>query len=225
MMQTHALVFDLDDTLVETGELWKRAERTLLDGLGLNSSSFDLERFNGCGAREVVQLIGAELGGLLDPLRCLALFEEALLAQVLESPLRLRPGAAAFLERAHGVGPFCIASGSPISVIGAVLERVGLARHFACVVSSSEVSSGKPSPLVFLEASRRLEFAPADCLVLEDSLIGVRAAKAAGMRCFAVPSLESAYREIEALADRTFPSLALITLEAIRSLFLDERMR
>jgi beta-phosphoglucomutase-like phosphatase (HAD superfamily) len=83
-----------------------------------------------------------------------------------------------------------VASGSSRAAIEAVLAGTGLADHIAVTVSAEEVGRGKPEPDVLLEAARRLDAAPHDCVVLEDAPPGAAAAQAAGMRCIAVPYVE-----------------------------------
>ena len=86
------------------------------------------------------------------------------------------------------------------------------------MVCADEVTHGKPHPDVFLEAARRLGVEPAKCLVFEDSLIGVQAACAAGMKSFAVPS--SNHQAIAERATRTFSSLCDVTADLVRRTLL-----
>jgi HAD superfamily hydrolase (TIGR01509 family) len=81
-----------------------------------------------------------------------------------------------------------LASSSPRDLIHLVLDRTGLGAAFAAVVSSEEVARGKPAPDVYLEAARRLRVPSRDCIAVEDSANGIRAATAAGMRVAAVPN-------------------------------------
>lgn len=82
--------------------------------------------------------------------------------------------------------PVALASGSLHPVIDAVLGMKGLRRHFEAVVSSSDVKRGKPAPDIFLHAAERIGISPEDCVVIEDSVHGVTAAKAAGMTAIAI---------------------------------------
>ena len=80
-----------------------------------------------------------------------------------------------------------IASSSLYRVIDAVVDRFGLRRHFEVVHSAEDEERGKPDPAVYLTTAAKLGVAPTGCLALEDSVNGVLSAKAAGMRCIAVP--------------------------------------
>ncbi|KAL2483422.1 Bifunctional riboflavin kinase/FMN phosphatase [Forsythia ovata] len=92
--------------------------------------------------------------------------------------------------RKHGV-PFALASNSIRKNIDAkISHHEGWKENFTAILGSDQVKSGKPSPDMFLEAANRMSVDPDHCLVIEDSLIGVKAGKAAGMKVVAVPSLQ-----------------------------------
>ena len=97
-------------------------------------------------------------------------------------------GAVATVRRVASDWPLALASSSHPRVIDAALEGTGLRDAFRAVVSSDEVEHGKPEPDVFLEAARRLGVEPAAVLVVEDSLNGLKAGRAAGMTTVLVPN-------------------------------------
>jgi mannitol-1-/sugar-/sorbitol-6-/2-deoxyglucose-6-phosphatase len=102
----------------------------------------------------------------------------------------LLDGARDAVDHVRSLGlRVALASSSPMPLILAVLSLDGLAARFDVVVSGEDEESGKPDPAVFLSAARRLEVGPERCLAVEDSINGVRAAKAAGMLCVAVPAV------------------------------------
>ena len=86
------------------------------------------------------------------------------------------------------------------------LERIGLTERFQTVVCRGDAPRIKPAPDLYLEAAKRLELEPADCLVIEDSMNGVTSAKAAGMPVWAVPNRVTSCLDFSE-ADRTFASL------------------
>ncbi|KAL5731189.1 hypothetical protein ACHQM5_003944 [Ranunculus cassubicifolius] len=93
--------------------------------------------------------------------------------------------------RKHGV-PFALGSNSiTINIENKISHQHGWKEAFSTVVGSDQVKFGKPSPDIFLEAAKRIGIDPAHCLVIEDSVVGVMAAKAAGMKVVAVPSLKA----------------------------------
>ena len=123
------------------------------------------------------------------------------------------PGVIDLLEQLtrSGVRRAVVSSSSHHWVDG-WLEKLALAGHFETVVCRGDAPQIKPAPDLFLEAAKRLGLPPADCLVIEDSLNGVKAAKAAGMTVWAVPNRVTAGLDFSA-ADRLFPSLVEVAVE------------
>jgi len=98
----------------------------------------------------------------------------------------IMPGLVDLLENlSQNNYPMAVASSSFHEIIELILERTGLRKYFEQVVSSQEAGKSKPEPDVFLLAAKRIGIKPEDCLVVEDSANGIRAAKAAGMKCIA----------------------------------------
>jgi HAD superfamily hydrolase (TIGR01509 family) len=107
----------------------------------------------------------------------------------------------------HAGIPRAVVSSSSHRWVDGWLEKLGLSAHFTTVVCRGDAPRIKPAPDLYQEAARRLALDPATCLVIEDSLNGVRAAKAAGMPVFAVPNRVTACLDFS-LADATLETLA-----------------
>jgi len=108
--------------------------------------------------------------------------------------LPLLPGVRELLDAAATLGlRVGLGTGNRREVLERRLGRHGVFDRFDAVVTRAEVEHGKPAPDIYLEVARRLDVAPADCLVLEDSVPGCQAALAAGMRVIACPSVVSAH--------------------------------
>ena len=126
------------------------------------------------------------------------------------------PGVQQLLEAACAAGKLCcVASSSPQSWVVPHLERVGLRQYFAHVTTREEVAHIKPAPDLFLKATEKLGVSTAEVLVLEDSLNGLRAAVAAGIRCIVCPGpttqhldFSAAWQRVQSLAELE-PSLLL----------------
>ncbi|MFZ4764530.1 MAG: HAD family hydrolase [Roseimicrobium sp.] len=115
--------------------------------------------------------------------------------------------------RAHGI-PCAVASSSSHDWVDGWLERLGLAHAFTSTTCLEDTGKAKPDPGLFLLAAEKLNTDPADIIVLEDSLNGLRAAHAAQMRCVVVPcavtrhlTFHGAWRQLESLQDVTIPEL------------------
>jgi beta-phosphoglucomutase family hydrolase len=124
--------------------------------------------------------------------RILSLRKEALYREIVrEMGIEALPGVREWLQtlKEHGV-PCVIASSTHRENITTTLDVLGLGDFFASIVAAEDVKRGKPDPEVFLTAASRIETAPANSIVFEDALVGIAAAKAAGMRVVAVASTE-----------------------------------
>jgi beta-phosphoglucomutase-like phosphatase (HAD superfamily) len=113
-------------------------------------------------------------------------------------------------------GPFLRLDLGHVPPGGLLVERLGLAGQFGAIAGGDEVPLAKPAPDVYLLAARRLEVPPSACTVLEDSENGVHAAKAAGMRCIAVPSVLTRSLDFSR-ADAVLAGLEHVTLKTLAS--------
>jgi beta-phosphoglucomutase-like phosphatase (HAD superfamily) len=202
--QPIGFIFDMDDTIARTAPIWRAAECALLDRVGAAWSEELALQYKGMNAPDVAATIHRLLAPPLAVAECQRVMRDALLDGFRAGRATEMAGAAACVRRMARLGPAALASGSPLPGMRLVLEQLGLSDAFKVVISSESVPRGKPHPDVFLAAAVVLEVPPERCLVFEDSLVGVRAARAAGMRCFAVPS--SHPQEIAQIATGVFTS-------------------
>ena len=104
--------------------------------------------------------------------------------QAIRASMRLVPGVSDFIENAALDGfQLAIVSGALRSEIDLILELAGLRPHFAEIVAAEDVAACKPDPQGFNRAREKLELVPRRCVVVEDSIPGLNAARAAGLRC------------------------------------------
>ncbi|UUX48536.1 HAD-IA family hydrolase [Nisaea acidiphila] len=193
------VIFDLDGTLVDSETLCNQAFLDLLPELNRPVESL-VARFRGMQLAAILRDIESEIGRPLPET-----FEAAYRAQVsalFARDLRAMPGVPDMLEDlAH---PRCIASSGPLPKIRQALDVSGLAPHFgAHLFSSYEIGVWKPEPGLFLHAAREMGFAPEQCVVVEDSDVGVRAALSAGMKAlhFLPHGLATVHPEAETFDD------------------------
>jgi HAD superfamily hydrolase (TIGR01509 family) len=176
------VIFDCDGVLVDSEILACGVQARAINAYGLPLSTDDIaRRFLGMSARDMRRALERDLG------RPLPEDHEARCGEELFALFRreLKPVAAIadVVEGLRAVAhPRCVASSSTPERIALALEVVGLAEAFGPhVFSSTQVPRGKPAPDLFLHAAMARGFAPADCLVVEDSVNGVTAARSAGM--------------------------------------------
>ena len=118
------------------------------------------------------------------------------------------PGVISSLDWLRGKSiPIATVSSSSHGWVDGWIETLGLTHYFATTVCRGDAANIKPAPDLFLEAARQLEVQPADCLVIEDSLNGMKSAKAAGMPVWIVPNRVTECLDFST-ADGKFRSLA-----------------
>jgi HAD superfamily hydrolase (TIGR01509 family) len=208
-----AIIFDLDDTLVATGSLWRRAESVVLESIGHGWSADLASQYKGMNSLDVAATIHRLLKPDLTIEACQKRLRDALFLEFGQGPILPMPGAVECVRRLSRASILAVASGSPLPLIELALEKLDLRGAFSFLISSESVARGKPFPDVFLAAARELRHMPGECIVIEDSLVGAQAARNAGMACFVVPSLQS--NEIRRISTRTFSSLEEITVQEV----------
>ncbi len=204
-----AVIFDLDGTILDSEPAYWESDRAFLAGWGIDYDADTNAAMAGRGARAFMDIMEELYPGKafhrLPMEERIRLKDEAYLAHA-RTRVRAFPAVEAFIAWLHGRGvPMAIASGSSREVIDATLDGAGLLWCFPVRVSAQDVARGKPEPDVFLEAARRLGAVPESCLVLEDSVNGLRAARAAGMRTVALPPPGAADGSAYPTADLVVP--------------------
>jgi len=214
-MTIRAAIFDFDELLINLQTLHFAADRTALTALGHDYDDLpDAIRLGGSG-RRISELL-AEMRdhfGIADSVEMLMLRrQEHFLAALRDSPTLLAmPGAVAAVNALAAGYPLAVTSSGIREYIMLVLNRLDIADRFAVVVTGADVTHGKPHPEPYLVTAARLGLPSADCVVFEDATVGVLAAKAAGMRCIAVPNPDALQPQDLSMADLILPSLAAFT--------------
>ncbi len=205
MIPCRALLFDMDGLMVDSEPLWFEVEREFAAARGGVWTEEMATACIGQGLANTIRVMHASFGFPVDVARDSAVIVEMFRGRVGE--LTLKPGFDALLREARSFGvPSALASSSARRLVDATLARFGVREQFDAVVTGDCVAHPKPAPDIFLEAARRLGVTPDGCVVLEDSLAGVRAARAAAMHVIAVPE-GTAPPEMTALADAVVSDL------------------
>jgi mannitol-1-/sugar-/sorbitol-6-/2-deoxyglucose-6-phosphatase len=218
-----AVVLDMDGLLIDTEPVWRAAQSAVFAGIGVTLSERDLIDSTGQPVEELIPVWRRRSPG--PDLASTELSDDEIADRIIDQVIgyvkargQPMPGVAAAIALFDRFGlRLAIASSSPLRLIDAVCDRLGLAR-IAVRCSAREEVRGKPAPDVYLTAARRLGVAAAACLALEDSPNGIASARSAGMRCVAVPdpllAEDPRYRE----ADLVLPSLTGLDEAALRRL-------
>jgi sugar-phosphatase len=190
MLRAGALLLDMDGLMVDSEPLWFEVERAFAEARGGAWTSALAHACIGKGLASTLAVMSEHFGFVTDLERDGAELVDAFIARAGE--LLLKPGCAELLAEARGIVPLALASSSHARLVDAVVTRFDLHGAFGAVVSGDLVTRPKPAPDIFLEAARRLGVPPKACVVFEDSLAGVTAGRAAGMRVIAVPERDPA---------------------------------
>jgi HAD superfamily hydrolase (TIGR01509 family) len=176
----HLIIFDFDGVVADSEVLSNAVLAEMVTELGLPTSLHDsYDRYMGKRTSDIAVMVAGEIGRAL-PEEFLPDFQRRVFAR-LEAELQPVTGVAEFIavfkHHAHA-----IASASSPERLALCLKKIGFAEHFGdSVFSASSVARGKPDPDIYLLAAARMKAHPDQCIVIEDSSSGVRAARAAGM--------------------------------------------
>jgi HAD superfamily hydrolase (TIGR01509 family) len=201
------VVFDNDGVLVDSEVIANTVLSELLTGLGVPTTLDEsVERYLGGSIGRVRAIVEADVGRRL-PADFEARYHRAVFARF-RSDLQAVPGVAAVLADLRT--DRCVASSGTHDRIRLTLGLTGLLAFFAgAIFSADDVAAGKPAPDLFLHAAARRDVPPGRCVVIEDSPLGVVAARAAGMTVFGFARLTPAVRLAE--ADAVFTDMAELT--------------
>jgi beta-phosphoglucomutase family hydrolase len=178
-----AFIFDMDGTIVDNMAFHTRAWLTFLQQRGheVDADAFFLATAGRQGHEIIRSYLGDHLGDA--EMRELSLEKDALYRELYAPHLATLPGFDAFIAAAQRGGiTLAVGTAAPTPNVVFTLDGLDLRRHFDAVVGAADVLHGKPHPDVFLEAARRIDIAPEQCIVFEDAPLGVEAARRAGMR-------------------------------------------
>lgn len=220
----YAALWDVDGTLVDTAEMhfaaWAATARE-------RGRPFDRDDFTRTFGRRNPEIIHTLFGDALTDREAFDLADrkELLYREAAGKGVELLPGVRKLLVELDAAGfRQAVGSSAPRANLELILRLTGVERFFPAVIAAEDTKRGKPDPQVFLLAGQRLGVAPGRCVVLEDAVAGVQAARAGGMKCIAVRFVghhsEDALRA--AGANLVVTTLEEVTAEAVRRLFESE---
>jgi beta-phosphoglucomutase family hydrolase len=181
-----AYLFDCDGTIVDSMPLHYIAWKSALAEWGC---AFDEKLFYSWGGKPVDEIISTlnRMNGLNMPVEAVGQRKENLYFDLLPQ-LKAIPEVVEHIDAQHGRIPFAVVSGGRRSSVVRSLTTLNLLDKFDTIVGADDYTNSKPAPDAFLLAAARLGVAPQDCLVFEDTDLGIQAATAAGMASVKVPS-------------------------------------
>lgn len=206
--QIKAAIFDMDGLLIDSEPLWQEAEVKIFSEVGVPLTMEMTRETMGLRADEVVEHWFSRYPWEDAPKKEI---ENRIIQRVIDLIQErgtLRPGAVEVIDLfARQNIPIAIASSSQTRIIEAVLEKIPNRKHIKIIHSAEYEPYGKPHPGVYITAAKKLNVFPEHCLAFEDSPNGVLSAKAARMKCTAVPDQTMKGNKIFSIADLQLDSL------------------
>jgi beta-phosphoglucomutase family hydrolase len=192
---SRALIFDMDGVLVDSEPLHLRAYQTVLSDYGIKYTEADNQEFLGRKDHDCASALVQRFQLPVSAAQILSRKEEVL-AELFKQTKEARPGVKKILAQASELGlRLAVASMATSRAINIVVENLGIQQYFQSLTSGEEIKNGKPAPDIFLLAAKRLSASVVNCLVIEDTINGIRAAKSAGMQCVAIPCAATKYQD------------------------------
>ena len=174
-----AYLFDCDGTIVDSMPLHYVAWRTVLAEWNCEFGEQTFYAWGGMQVAEIISTLNVR-DGLTMPVDEISKRKESLYFEILPA-LKAVPEVLEHIEFSHGHIPFAVVSGSTRDSVTASLDLLGLLDKFETLVCAEDYERSKPDPEPFLIAAKRLGVRPKDCLVFEDTEMGIQSATAAGM--------------------------------------------
>ncbi len=203
----YGVILDMDGVLVDSEPFIQEAFIRMYAEKGLVVTKEDFAPFVGTGEGRFVQAMGERFGIPIDVARDKAR-TYAIYAEMVRGQLKALPGVYSFIDECRSRKlKLAVASSADAVKVRANLQELGLeADSFDAVLNGNDVTRTKPAPDVFLKAAERIGLPAGECLVVEDAIAGVAAAKSAGARCLALTTSFPADRLTA--ADWIAPTLA-----------------
>ncbi len=195
---TCAVLFDWDGTLADTREVIVATFQEVSQSVGVSVTAEFIERRIGTGAAQTFRDILQTAGKPFDDELIKRLLEKKIQAEMrMSSKVQLFPGAIKLLKALQGKTRIALASMNNRPVIEELLNAMNIRNYFEVTFTVEEVGKFKPDPEIFLKTASKLKCPPANCVVVEDSIFGVQAAKSADMACVAVLTGVYTRKELE----------------------------
>lgn len=180
------VIFDLDGLLIDSEPLWSEATKALLAKRGIAYDPKMKSKYMGFRQNEAVKLL-KDAYEIEDDIKTLAQERNKLVIDLYENRLKMMPGAEKIINRLYKEQyTLAIATSSPREVLEYVLKKLGIKKYFQTIISGDDVKNGKPDPDIYLLTADKLKVNPKDCIVLEDSVNGIKAANNAGMKSIGI---------------------------------------
>jgi beta-phosphoglucomutase len=211
-----AVLWDMDGVIADTGFYHMRSWQETFHQTGITFTKTDFNRVFGMRSDEIIRsVLGKDF--TLEKMQTIMELKETTFRRLYRDNIKSFPGAIELiksLNEAHFKQ--ALVSSTPIENINLITGTLGIRACFDEIISGGDVTEGKPSPQGYLLAARKLGVVPAKCVVIEDAVVGVCAAKAGGMTCIAVTNTHPTEKLVE--ADLVVDSLEKVDVVVVERL-------
>lgn len=209
-----AIIFDMDGVLIDSEPLHLLSMQRFLGRFGIEYGEGDNHEFLGRKDLVIAEILIERFKLQMTPLEFVGFKEEILRDLVRTQPVA-RPGLYEILPRAKKAGiKMAVASSATLGTIELVMETLKIGDYFLNLCSGDQVKNGKPAPDIFLMAAEKIAVEPEACLVIEDTINGLKAGKSAGMFCVSIPCDATRHQD-HSIADLSLASLDQLPVEEI----------
>ncbi|MFY0592168.1 beta-phosphoglucomutase [Roseivirga sp.] len=217
-----ACIFDLDGVIVDTVPAHYTAWKAMADEVGVPFDEKENENLKGVSRFDSMKHI-LSLGNIEksdEEIQAYTERKNSIYVDIISSmtPSDILPGVIDFIDTLEA-NDIAIAIGSASKNTPQILKCVGLDKVFKVIVDGNQITKSKPNPEVFLKGAERLGFQPKECVVLEDAISGVKAAKDGGMKCIGVGS-----PEVLSQADIVVDDLTNVDIDFLKALYSNEEL-
>ena len=216
-MKFKAVIFDMDGVIIDSEPFYHEVQIDFFHKIGITVLPKEYNNYIGAGMREMWNMIKSSRN-ITQPIEELVKLNNKVLLDYFERSSNLTPTPyfTDFLASIQAVEmQTAVASSTTKPIIEIILKKLKLYDIFNIIISGDEVENGKPAPDIFLQAAARLNVKPLECMVVEDSYNGVKAAKSAGMYCLGYHNPNSGCQNISD-ADKIINSFANINIKDIK---------
>lgn len=204
----------MDGVIIDSHPLHRRAWKTFLHTVGREVTDDELDFILDGRKRE--EILSYFLGELTPSQIAEHGAHKDEMLRLLAEDMQPLPGVVGFLDSLYGIGlRIGLATSAGTRRAHGTLKELGLSHYFEAIVTGDEVAIGKPDPSIYLLVAERLNEAPENLVAVEDAVSGVKAARAAGMRCVGIASAERAESLRAVGADPVIPDFQSLSLEQL----------
>lgn len=209
-----AIIFDMDGVIIDSEETWIKVVGDVFAEYGHEYTEYMQKKVFGSNAARIMKQNFDIKDSEAEISRNI---KEKFRQKIISEGVKEIPGIYQLLERLEKKFVLALASSTPRNVIEMIIEKLNIEYYFSVVLSGFEVKDPKPHPDIFLAVTEKIKLKPDECLVVEDSPNGVKAAKSAGMKCIALKSKYASESELKE-ADVIVKSLDEITIKLLKDL-------